>query len=205
MESALDYLQDDLKACVNFHGHLCPGLVYGYKVAKEACRILGLNRASDEEVFTIAENDSCAVDALQVILGTTMGKGNLVLRDYGKNVFIIADRKSGRAVRFSRTKPYQYQGENASGFKWLDVDLNSGKLSPEQEKRQKLMKALDLLKKDFSDVFETKEVPMPEQDYAPLAPSVPCAQCGEMTMATKLVDMGDKGMCCVPCAASVRG
>lgn len=69
-------LPDDLKECILFHGHLCPGLVYGYLVAKEATQIFGLSRAKDEEVVAICENDSCAVDAIQVLLGTSVGKGN---------------------------------------------------------------------------------------------------------------------------------
>ena len=77
--SALGHkLPEDLKRCIAFHGHLCPGLVYGYLVAKEAVRLLGLRRSQDEEVVVISENDTCAVDALQVLLGTTTGKGNLM-------------------------------------------------------------------------------------------------------------------------------
>jgi len=71
-------LPEDLKKCVEFHGHLCPGLVYGYLVAKEAINLLNLKRSKDEEVVVISENDSCAVDALQVLLGTSTGKGNLI-------------------------------------------------------------------------------------------------------------------------------
>jgi len=29
-----------LRACVDFHGHLCPGLVYGYRVDAEAIKRL---------------------------------------------------------------------------------------------------------------------------------------------------------------------
>jgi len=82
-------LPEDLEGCVLFHGHLCPGLVYGYLVAKEATRLLGLDRSRDEEVVAISENDTCAIDALQLLLGTTMGKGNLILRNFGKNVFTV--------------------------------------------------------------------------------------------------------------------
>ena len=71
-------LPEDLKRCIAFHGHLCPGLVYGYLIAKKAVRLLGLRRSQDEEVVVISENDTCAVDALQVLLGTTTGKGNLM-------------------------------------------------------------------------------------------------------------------------------
>ncbi|MBW2668966.1 MAG: formylmethanofuran dehydrogenase subunit E family protein [Deltaproteobacteria bacterium] len=62
-------LPEDLKKCIEFHGHLCPGLVYGYLVAKEAMSLLKLKRSKDEEVVAISENDSCAVDALQILLG----------------------------------------------------------------------------------------------------------------------------------------
>ena len=57
-------MPDDLKKCVEFHGHLCPGLVYGYRVAKAAMNLLEINRSRDEEVVAVSENDSCAVDAL---------------------------------------------------------------------------------------------------------------------------------------------
>ncbi len=54
-------LPEDLKKCIEFHGHLCPGLVYGYLVAKEAINILKLKRSKDEEVVVISENDSCGL------------------------------------------------------------------------------------------------------------------------------------------------
>jgi formylmethanofuran dehydrogenase subunit E len=95
-------LPEDLKRCVAFHGHLCPGLIYGYRVAKEAVQRLGVDRSQDEEVVAISENDTCAVDALQVLLGTTAGKGNLIIENYGKNAFTVLNRSDKRAFRFSR-------------------------------------------------------------------------------------------------------
>jgi len=65
--------------------------------------------------------------------------------------------------------------------------------------RQKWLKALDLLSKPFDAVFDTTEVRCPEPPYAPLAPSEACAQCGEMTMATKMVQ-AERGAVCIPCA-----
>jgi len=97
-------LPEGLKKCIEFHGHLCPGLVYGYLVAKEGINLLKLKRSKDEEVVVISENDSCAVDALQVLLGTSTGKGNLIFKDYGKNAYTILNRSQKRAFRFSRNK-----------------------------------------------------------------------------------------------------
>jgi formylmethanofuran dehydrogenase subunit E len=100
IESIKFEMPEDLKKCIEFHGHLCPGLVYGYRVAKAAMDLLGLKRSRDEEVVAISENDSCAVDALQILLGTSTGKGNLILKDYGKNAYTILNRSNKKGYRF---------------------------------------------------------------------------------------------------------
>jgi formylmethanofuran dehydrogenase subunit E len=195
-----DYdLPQDLRSCVAFHGHLCPGLVYGYLVAKEAMKRLLVSRSRDEEVVVISENDTCAVDALQWLLGTTAGKGNLILKDYGKNVFTVLNRSDKRAIRFSRKGSYRYEGKHPEEFAKLEAAFSAGRASKKQRLRQKWLKALDLLSKPFDAVFDTSEVQCPEPPYAPLAPSEACAQCGEMTMATKMVQ-AEMGAVCIPCA-----
>ena len=70
--------------CVDFHGHECPGLAIGFKVALGAIEELGLKFSQDEELLCITENDACGVDAVQVITGCTMGKGNLMYKATGK-------------------------------------------------------------------------------------------------------------------------
>jgi len=192
-------LPDDLKPVVEFHGHLCPGLVYGYLVAKEAKKLLGLKRSRDEEVVAICENDSCAVDALQVILGTSAGKGNLILKDYGKNAYTIINRTGQKAYRFARTKSYRYNGEASKEFDRLDAAISAGTATESQKWRHKLLKASDLLARPFDDVFSTTEVEFVMPPFAPLARSIACAMCGEMTMATKMVALGSGEQVCSPC------
>ncbi len=189
---------DDFKDCVRFHGHLCPGLVYGYLVAKESEKCLGIKRAGDEEIVAISENDSCAVDALQVVLGTTSGKGNLIINNYGKNAFVIFCRNSGKAFRFAKKVQYNYSGGYKDEFEKLERTINEGNATAEQIQRQKYLKALDLLSKDFRQVFTTAKVDIPEPAYAELAESAPCADCGELTMSTKMRCKDDK-MYCIPC------
>jgi formylmethanofuran dehydrogenase subunit E len=195
-------LPEDLKRCIAFHGHLCPGLVYGYLVAKEAIQLLGLHRSADEEVVAVSENDTCAVDALQVLLGTTAGKGNLIIKDYGKNAFTVINRSDKRAFRFSRKAYYKYEGENREEFGRLEAAVAAGNANTKQRMRQKLLKSLDLLSKRFDAVFSATEVKLPEPSYAPLAPSEACAQCGEMTMSTRMVDTTNGRRLCIPCASS---
>lgn len=82
-----------------FHGHVCPGLTIGYMAARAGTQELCVDRDIDEELVTIVENDACGVDAVQVVTGCTIGKGNLIYRDYGKQAFTFICRDSGKAVR----------------------------------------------------------------------------------------------------------
>ena len=191
---------EDLKKCIEFHGHLCPGLIYGYMVAKTAMDLLKLNRSRDEEVVAISENDSCAVDALQILLGTSIGKGNLILKDYGKNVYTILSRQNKKAYRFSRKKHYQYQGKPKDEFVQLDAAISSGTATEKDRRRHKTLKSDDLLKRPFDDIFSTENVDCIMPPYAPLARSEACATCGEMTMSTKMVEKENGKYLCIPCA-----
>mgnify|MGYP001278619376 CR=1 FL=1 len=172
-------LPKEFKACVEFHGHSCPGLAYGYIVVKEAMRLLDLKRSHDEEVVAICENDSCAVDAFQVLLGTTIGKGNLIIKDYGKNAYTILDRSSKRMYRFSRTHFYNYTGKNKEEFQLLERALSAGKASSEQKRRQKLLKTKDLIKKPFDEVFSTRAKRL---DIIPILKSISIDR-GNLTVA----------------------
>jgi formylmethanofuran dehydrogenase subunit E len=125
---------EDLNRCVEFHGHICPGLIYGYRVAREAMRLMGVGRAADEEIVAIAENDSCAVDALQVLLGTAAGKGNLIIRDFGKNAYTIISRTQRRAYRFSRRTHYAYAGADGGKFKRLEAAVAGGTASEAEQR-----------------------------------------------------------------------
>lgn len=88
-----------LEEATRFHGHFCPGLLIGFRAAQIALRELGVERAEDEELVAICENDACGVDAVQVLTGCTVGKGNLILRDWGKQVFIFGRRGNGKLLR----------------------------------------------------------------------------------------------------------
>jgi len=195
-------IPDGLKQCIIFHGHLCPGLVYGYIVAKESIRLLDLKRSLDEEVVVICENDSCAVDGLQVMLGTTAGKGNLIIRDYGKNAYTVINRSNKKAYRFSRKTTYIYNGKHKDEFTELERAVSAGTANEQEKARQRLLKAIDLFSKPFDDVFSTKSAEFSMPLYAPMAPSVPCAVCGEMTMQTKMVPKKDEvsKLICLPCS-----
>ena len=176
-------LPQDLQELVKFHGHLCPGLLIGYRAAKAAAQYLDLGPAQDEELVTIAENNSCSVDAFQQMLSTTFGKGNLVWRDYGKQAFTVIDRGKNRAVRV------RFIGDT------LKHKGPDGKTD-----RQAFMR--DLLEKPDDKLLALSEVDAQPPEEAKIEPSLACARCGEPTQASRTVEIGGQTYC-KPCAAEV--
>ena len=136
---------EDLRDAIQFHGHLCPGLALGYRVAKAALRELKAERPQDEELVAIVENDSCAVDAIQFITGCTFGKGNLVFRDHGKHVYTFYNRRSGEGVRVSE----DYRGfEGDQRFPELKRRQEAGEDVSHDLETYKMEKAAAILEAD---------------------------------------------------------
>lgn len=84
---------------VVFHGNTCPGLALGFRAAQYAMDALQAGRSDNEELVCVLENDARGVDAVQVIAGCSVGKGNLILRDFGKHAYTFLDRRYTRAIQ----------------------------------------------------------------------------------------------------------
>lgn len=95
----MDHQKELWNVCVTFHGHECGGLTIGYKAALYAIDLLQLDFSRDEEVVCISENDACGVDAIQAILGCSIGKGNLLFHMTGKQAFSFYNRGTGESIR----------------------------------------------------------------------------------------------------------
>ena len=82
---------------VNFMD-MSASLAIGFKACEAAIKNLVLV-FKDEEVVCVTENDACGVDAIQVITGCTLGKGNLIYRDWEKCLqFLPSYRQNSRIV-----------------------------------------------------------------------------------------------------------
>ena len=104
-------------SCVAFHGHECGGLTIGYKAALYAMDLLELEFSDDEQVVCISENDACGVDAIQVMLGCSVGKGNLLFHMRGKQAFSFYNRKTGASVRLVlKPKPHEMTREESFAY-----------------------------------------------------------------------------------------
>ena len=103
--------------CVDFHGHCCGGLRIGYAASEYAMKLLGIGFSDNEQVVCISENDACGVDAIQVMLGCSIGKGNLLFHMTGKQAFNFYNRATGESVRLVlRPKPLNMTPEESQGY-----------------------------------------------------------------------------------------
>ncbi|MFC1947977.1 FmdE family protein [Chloroflexota bacterium] len=167
----------DFTEVVKFHGHTCPGVTIGYRMAKAAMNRLSEKRSEDEEIVAIVENNACGVDAVQVLTGCTFGKGNFIFRDYGKQVYTFYSRNAGKGYRvlFHGNKiPEGARGNREAMTQWL--------INAEEE-----------------DIIEITEVDIEEPDPAEMVPSAMCEYCGEMVMETRTEKIDGK-IACIPCS-----
>jgi formylmethanofuran dehydrogenase subunit E len=161
---------------VKFHGHECPGLAIGYRMACAGMEALTSMRAEDEELVAIVENDACGVDALQCVTGCTFGKGNLFFHDFGKSVYTIYSRSTREGVRV----------------------LFHGKGIPEAVREDRAAYADSILSAPLEDILTVTRVSVPEPEPARIRKSIPCAFCGETAMASRIRQLNEKPAC-IPC------
>ena len=155
--------------CVAFHGHYCPGLTIGYRAALYAMELLNLEFSEDEQVVCITENDACGVDAIQVILGCSVGKGNLLFHMRGKQAFSFYNRKTGKSVRLV-LKPKPWEMNRDESFDYYQTC-------------------------QAEEMFEVKQATIALPERARLFDSYVCECCGEKTGANWIRIAGGKKLC----------
>ena len=183
-------MDEDFQKAAEFHGHTCPGLAMGYRVAKYVKE--HYPRAKDEELVCIAENKSCSVDAIQSLLGCTAGKGNLILKDNGKQVFTVYSRDNNKALRI------YFKGNVFRGLDALRQKLALGDLGPEEKKEMEGLRSRvieDILSAKDEDLLSVREVDIPAPEKARIYPSLKCQECGEAFMEILGRTAGGKVLC----------
>ena len=151
---------DQVRHAIAFHGHWCPGLAIGVRAAQWALQEMG--KASDEEIVAVVETDMCGVDAIQALVGCTLGKGNLIFKDYGKNAFTFYRRRDGKAARLVfNSAIYGDVGQELSRLHRKQLEEG---LSPDEEKLWKETRAeasKRVMEADLEALFEVKPAAEP--------------------------------------------
>ena len=194
--------KDLIEKTIDFHGHWCPGLAIGIRAAELALKEIG--KASDEEIVAVVETDMCAVDAIQYLTGCTLGKGNLIYKDYGKNAFTFYRRRDNKAIRLVTRR--EIFGEAGPVLRELNRKVQEEGLTEDEKKtwseiREKISKRV--MQSDLSDIFEIKEPGAPVPKKARMVTSLVCESCGEPVMETRTRRLHDK-VYCIPCFDAVE-
>lgn len=184
-----------------FHGHVCPGTAIGYRAAEIAVRELSFGRSVDEELVAIVENDSCSVDAIQVVTGCTFGKGNLMFKDYGKHVYTFIRRDAGDAVRISLKGSVDLQNMDPT---WSQLRKKVVAGSAAQEEEQEFRKRanriseriMNMPEEDLFDVTHIEIARVPKK--ARIFRSVRCQKCGELVSEHRARIENGQAVC-IPC------
>jgi formylmethanofuran dehydrogenase subunit E len=194
--SAFSLSQEMIEQAIRFHGHSCPGLAIGMRVAELA--LSEFAHAEDEEVVAVVETDMCAVDAVQFLTGCTFGKGNLLHLDYGKNAFSFFRRSDGKRLRIS-VKPELFQVEDdvvALQKKAARSDLNAEeKVRLDRARKARIEKIMEA---ELKNLFEVKPHGGPVPQRARILESLVCESCGERTMESRTRRFMGKSLC-IPC------
>jgi len=170
-------MEEDFKKAAEFHGHVCPGLAMGYRVARYVKA--HYPRSEDEELVCIAENKSCSVDAVQFLLGCTAGKGNLIVIDNGKQAFTFYSRDQGKALRI------YFKGDVFAGMDAMRQKMAAGNLTAADKMEMEGMRSRimeQILAGRDEDLLDVREAEIPAPEKARIYPSLVCQDCGERFM-----------------------
>jgi len=186
-----------IEKTIAFHGHSCPGLAIGIRAAELALKEIG--KAPDEEIVAVVETDMCGVDAIQFLTGCTLGKGNLIHKDYGKMAFNFYDRN--RDTGFRAVLRPEISGKIGSELQSLmkkvaDGNAHEGERTRYDELRQALQDRY--MDADLDEMFVVTEPVFPTPRHARILESLRCEGCGEMTMESRTRRLGGKSLC-LPC------
>ncbi|HHY94179.1 MAG TPA: formylmethanofuran dehydrogenase [Firmicutes bacterium] len=180
---------------VEFHGHECSGLALGFRAAQVGLRVLAAERAGDEEMVVIAETDSCGVDAIQVLTGCTVGKGNLILRDTGKHVYTFLLREDGSGVRVAVR--YEVIGR-VRDDPALFEKVRAGTVTPEEQeqfRRRQRERITQILEAPEGELFAVRQARGELPPQARVFRSVQCELCGEGVMEPRAHLMDGRVVC----------
>lgn len=194
----MDSAHASFEEAASFHGHVCPGLAMGFRVAVCAIRELDVQPGSSD-IVSVVENRSCAVDAIQVVTGCTYGKGNLVVNDFGKQVYILAKRPTGEGVRIAVkwTPPPESKDDESAWRKYMQGDR-----SQEVVGRVNICRAAkvnSLFAAPEEELFELTRITLSLPEKARVYPTKTCSSCGEKVMEPMALVVGEGEHLCVPC------
>lgn len=186
-----------------FHGHKCPAMPMGLRAGAAAMNALGVERAKDGQLVAFVDlgEDHCATcygDGLQVIMGTTFGKGNIKKTHKGKWAVTLVDRATGKAVRVTPKAEAMLNNKKSIFFTDYRMLGKPASTVPDEivdKLVEGIMNAPDDQLINISPVFQYELHPKKDSFDGFI-----CDECGEMTVMEYGRIKGDKRVC-IDCAS----
>jgi len=187
-----------------FHGHRCPAMPIGYRAGLIAMSKLGVEKASNKELYLYCENGpshaaACFLDGVMSSTGCTYGKGIVEKLNYGKNAITLVDLKTGKAVRVSMQPAFFEKALNSEFVQLRKQGKEPKEIKPEivDPLIENVKKADETIMFAVSEVFE-KEVQREKGTFDWHF----CSKCNEVVFDNTSVTVDGKIMC-QPCSLQV--
>jgi len=137
-----NYAPYDFLRCAEIHGHICPGLFFGYTAAKGIQANFPLQ--AGEKYYFIASPNECMDDAIQMILGLTPGKRTLIVKPLSKGQLKEIEGKKvvGILIKWSDN---DFKGQGIIVAVDMDAINVITKLDKSMGRNLKVLAAMDLI------------------------------------------------------------
>lgn len=187
-----------LKKVVDFHGHICPELALGGKFCEFVQKLFSDGVIPTSGFSIISENATSALDAIQVLLGATVGNQRLMVMDFGKHAYTLFSRPENKGWRLKQ-KPLQYGDEEL--FSGLEQKIGSNQALLEDVVRfqqlldSRVRRILALLPEELFTIEEVDAGAHPPESTSVY---LTCGICGEHVLASRSIESRNMTMC-MPC------
>ncbi len=90
-------LPEDLLGLMGHHGHLCFGVLLGYKACQYAVEVIG----KSDNMMVLTGKNNCGNDAVRYLLSCTEENGKLVCRNDGGQFWAFYNKDEEEGVRLT--------------------------------------------------------------------------------------------------------
>jgi len=187
-----------LKKVVDFHGHICPELAVGGKFCEFAQNLFNEGTIPTTGFSILCENTTSALDAIQILLGATVGNQRLLVMDYGKHNYTLFSR-SGNCGWKLKMKPLHFGDEEV--YQPLEKKIADNEaLFDEVIQFQQLLdtRVRRILALTPEELFAVEETAAQTGPPEAAAVYLTCAVCGEQVLASRTIESRNMTLC-MPC------
>ncbi|KGP76723.1 hypothetical protein JT05_03150 [Desulfosporosinus sp. Tol-M] len=186
---------EHLENVLRFHGHLCPGVAFGYRAGLYALKEFGAAQGTLRDThIVIAENEVCGLDGIQIMTGCTVGNDGLLIQNIGKQAFIIIAKKDGHGLRVLLDVPL-WDSEHPL---MLHAKVKSKTATPEEKKEffaLRTKRGQEILSMTDDELLKVFTASYPYTEKIRLFPFKTCDQCGEAVMSPLIKEVKGKYLC----------